>query len=81
MVDPNMPSDARIEAALRAAVRTAHNEGRLEELTIKTVRSSTERSLALGEGFLKSDEAWRDRSKEVITQEVVSILFRRLQTC
>lgn len=65
------PSDARIEKALRAAVQQANDRGELDLITVKTARTSAERTLKLDAGFFKSHETWKDRSKDVIIEEVV----------
>ena len=65
------PDPETLEAALRRVVRNVFDARNLEELTVKRVRRAAEVELELEEGFFKTDEAWRDRSKGVISGEVV----------
>lgn len=64
------PSDATLEQALRRAVVAIYQSGHLEELTVKRVRTASERALDLQEGFFKTP-TWKDRSKRIIENEVV----------
>ena len=65
------PSQSTLEQALRLAVQRVYKLGNLEELTVKRVRSAAEKDLDLEDGFFKSDETWKERSKNVIQSEVV----------
>ena len=66
-----IPSAAKLEHALRHAVQVVYKTGNLEELTVKRVRRAAEEALGLDEGFFKTDLEWKDRSKEIISAEVV----------
>ena len=63
---------ATLERGLRTAVRNVYKQGNLEELTVRRIRRAAEVELGLEEGFFKSDEGWKERSKRVISEEVVS---------
>lgn len=63
----SLPSESRIEATLRKVVST----GNLEELTLKRVRKAAEQELGLPEDFFKTSLEWKDRSKTIVTAEVV----------
>ncbi|PGH31188.1 hypothetical protein GX50_06020 [[Emmonsia] crescens] len=64
-----IPSDDVLEKGLRDIVAGIFNKGNLEELTVKRVRSATEKALSLEEGFYKNDEVWKARSDQIIKQE------------
>lgn len=73
-----IPSDDVLEKGLRDIVAGIFNKGNLEELTVKRVRSATEKALSLEEGFYKNDEVWKARSDQIIKQEAVGAwLLRR----
>lgn len=65
------PSDATLERALRRAVQLVYKSGNLEELTVKRIRKIAERDLNLQDDFFKTDVVWKDKSKSVISSEVV----------
>lgn len=67
------PSDATLEQALRNAVRKVYKSGKLEELTVKRIRKSTEGKLDLQDDFFKNDSAWKEKSKDIIQSEVVRV--------
>lgn len=66
-----LPPEPRIEEALRQAVATISKSGNHEELTVNRVRAAAEADLGLPKGFLKSNVQWKNRSKDIITDEVV----------
>lgn len=63
--------DVQLESALRSTVQRLLEDDQRDNLTIKRVRTSVEELLGLGEGFFKNDDDWKDRSREVIQEEVV----------
>ncbi|KUL84559.1 hypothetical protein ZTR_08734 [Talaromyces verruculosus] len=65
----SIPSDDRLEKALRNTVANIFRTGKLEELTVKRVRLATETALGLEEGFFKAHEAWKTRSDQIIKDE------------
>ncbi|KAF2835722.1 hypothetical protein M501DRAFT_941455 [Patellaria atrata CBS 101060] len=65
-----IPSDAQIEKTLRNVVCAFFKAGDFEALTIKRVRESAEQKLDLPENFLKTDSSWKDKSKDIISEEV-----------
>ena len=66
-----LPSKSRIEQALRQAVAAIFKSGKHEDLTMKRVRSMAEAELDLPDDFFKSSAKWKDRSKEIVSNEVV----------
>lgn len=70
------PSDAVIEEALRNAVREVFESGALEELTVKRIRKTVEKELDLADDLLKTDQDWKERSKNIISAAVVSPKLR-----
>ncbi|MCJ1307766.1 hypothetical protein MMC25_001414 [Agyrium rufum] len=64
-----MPSAKALEKALRDAVKADADR----EMTLKSVRSTAERSLGLPAEFYKTTEAWKDRSKAIIAEEVAKL--------
>lgn len=67
------PSDATLEQALRTTIQRVYKSGRLEELTVKRIRTSVEGELDLQDGFFKNSATWKDKSKDVIQSEVVRV--------
>lgn len=63
--------DTDIKTALRETVQRCFRENRLEELTVKRVRSAVEERLQLPPDFLKSNPKWKECSKNIINNEVV----------
>ncbi|KAF2200793.1 hypothetical protein GQ43DRAFT_60758 [Delitschia confertaspora ATCC 74209] len=59
-------SEATTTRALREAVTSLYNAGKLEELTVKRVRTEAEQKLNLQTGFFKSDEIWKQKSHDII---------------
>lgn len=69
-----IPDDRVIVAALRKAVEAWYedDEGEdVESLTVNKIRARVEGRLELEEGFLRTDEKWARRTKEVVKDEVV----------
>lgn len=69
----SVPSDAKLERALRDAVRDVYKTGDLENLTVRRIRKAVQENLALEEDFFKSNNQWKEESKSVIQSEVVGI--------
>lgn len=67
----SIPSNDRLEKALRDTVANIFRTGKLEELTVKRVRTATETALGLEEGFFKAHEDWKTRSDQIIKDEAV----------
>ena len=67
------PPDAILQKALRSAVQLVYTSGNLEELTVKRIRKLAENELKLEEDFFKNHIEWKDRSKEIISSEVVRV--------
>ncbi|KAL1968229.1 hypothetical protein VTN77DRAFT_2064 [Rasamsonia byssochlamydoides] len=66
---PKIPSDARLEKALRDTVANMFRTGNLEEVTVRRVRLATEKALGLEEGFFKGDARWKEKSDRIIKEE------------
>lgn len=66
-----LPSDAKIEQAIRRVIVDRYKSGNLEDLTVKRVRKAVEQGLDLPEDHLKTDLKWKEKSKEIILHEVV----------
>ncbi|KKY28307.1 putative transcriptional regulator [Diplodia seriata] len=67
---PAIAPDAKIEHALRNVVRDLWLSGDHENLTLRRVRKSVEHQLDLPDSFFRTDRAWKDRSENVITDQV-----------
>lgn len=67
------PADYVLRSALREAVRDGFQTGKIEDLSVKHVRSAVESQLALPPGWFKSDERWNTESKEIIVAEFVRV--------
>lgn len=68
---PEIPSDEAIDKALRDAVSGIFQSASLHQLTVRRVRSTAEKSLGLGEGFLKGHGPWKEKSAHIIKDQVV----------
>jgi len=67
------PTDSVLEQALRDAVYSAYKAGNLEELTVNKARSVAEKQLKIQDGFFKHDSTWKEKSKQIISNTVVSV--------
>lgn len=56
---------------MRDIVARLFRHGQLEDLTVKRVRKAAEEELDLPVDYLKSNSEWKDRSKDIISEEVV----------
>jgi hypothetical protein len=70
------PSDTELENSLRREVNRANKTG--DDVTLRQIRDASEKKLGLPEGFYKSHSAWKDRSKEVVQDQVVSLREMRM---
>jgi hypothetical protein len=71
-----VPSDTELENSLRREVNRASKAG--DELTLRQIRGASEKKLGLPEGFYKSHSAWKDRSKEIVQDQAVSLQEMRM---
>jgi hypothetical protein len=69
------PSDSVLESSLRNVLIKAHKAGKLDSVTINSVRQDAEKSLGLAAGFFKDDSRWKSKSKEVIHDALVSSIY------
>ncbi|KAL4870762.1 hypothetical protein BDV12DRAFT_194965 [Aspergillus spectabilis] len=67
---PPQPSEKELERALRNAVAKIYKSGKMEELTVKRIRTAAEKELQLEEGFYKTNGDWKSRSDQIIKDEV-----------
>ena len=74
--DIAIPNDFKIEQTLRAIVARLYKAGDHGELTVKRVRTAAEIKLELPDGFLKENQDWKSRSKDIIADEHVGIMFQ-----
>lgn len=68
-----LPDKADIEKALRDVVKEAYEAGELETLSANAARAAAEEKLGLDDGFLKADQYWKGRSKEIIQETLVGL--------
>jgi hypothetical protein len=71
--DIAIPDSSKIEKTLRAIVARLYKAGDHEELTVKRVRKAAESKLELPDDFLKENETWKSKSKDIIADEHVGI--------
>jgi hypothetical protein len=62
---PRGVPDADIHDALTAVVND--DDLHEEELTVRNIRNLVELRLGLGEGFLKKDKKWNEKSRKIIS--------------
>jgi hypothetical protein len=74
------PSEKSISNAINKAVRDMYNGTGRDELTVNKIRSIVEDELELEGGFLKQG-SWKQKSKDVITAEIVKQTFPCLRLC
>lgn len=68
---PGIPSNKVLESALEDAVRSIFDSDERERLSVNYVRQVAEKKLGLEDGFFKTED-WKERSKEVAKNAVVS---------
>lgn len=68
------PTAQSLEKGLRDTVASIFRTGNTDELTVKRVRRATEQALDLDEGFFKSHSTWKERSDQIIREEVVRVV-------
>ena len=76
----SVPSDNAIEKILRDTATEFYNTDP-HNLTLKRVRQAVERKLRLEDGFLKADEKWNAKSKDIITDQARRLDDGEQQTC
>ena len=64
-----VPPDSEIEQSLRREVNRATKDG--GDVTLRSDRTASEKKLGLPDGFYKGHETWKDRSKEVVHDQLV----------
>lgn len=64
-----VPPDQELEKSLRREVVKAQKEGK--EFSYNSIRTASETSLGLSQGFYKSHLEWKQRSKDVIDNQLV----------
>ncbi|TKA50965.1 hypothetical protein B0A49_11890 [Cryomyces minteri] len=71
----NVPSDARLGAALRHATKAIFETGNREELTVKRIRAAAEEELGFDDDrhFYKTAPEWDKRSKDIIKETVAAL--------
>lgn len=67
---PPVPPDDELENSLRREVVRAQAKGE-EDFTLRQIRAASEKKLGLSDGFYKNHAAWKDRSKEVVSDQIV----------
>jgi hypothetical protein len=71
----SLPSNPKIEQALRRVIERIFKSGDHDNLTLKRVRKAAEDDLELPNDFFRTNDDWKERSKVFITSEVVSLGF------
>lgn len=74
---PSIPSDPKLEQCLRQVISRFFKSSKQDELTVRRVRTEAEQELKLSKAFFKSDAKWKDKSQEIIGDEVVRISLDR----
>jgi hypothetical protein len=69
-----VPPDHELEKALRHAVIDGQRNNP-DTLTMNQVRNTAEKKLKLAPDFFKNDSHWKSRSKEIVNDQLVSILL------
>lgn len=64
-----MPTDQEYETSLRNAIK-AHFANPEGEITVRSARTKSEEDLGLESGFYKNSDVWKDKSKEIIQDQV-----------
>lgn len=64
-----MPTDQGYETSLRNAIK-AHFANPEGEITVRSARTKSEEDLGLESGFYKNSDVWKDKSKEIIQDQV-----------
>lgn len=62
--------DQAVLGALRSAVATGFRTNR-DDVTLRKIRMRVEEQLGLPQNYLKIDDFWNAKSKEIVLQEVV----------
>lgn len=72
------PPDAVLERSLRGEVEKKFKANERDQLTVNAIRTLSEQSLGLREGFYTAHESWKAKSKNIIKGEVVGNRLSRL---
>ncbi|KAE9985982.1 hypothetical protein BLS_003004 [Venturia inaequalis] len=64
-----IPGHSAIEETLRAIVARLYRSGDHSDLTVKRVRKAAELELELPDDYLKENQAWKTKSKDIIADE------------
>lgn len=73
-----IPEDYAIEETLRAIVARLHRSGDHSDLTVKRVRKAAELELELPDDYLKENQAWKTKSKDIIADEHVGCSITKI---
>ena len=68
---PTKATDSAIAEELAGVVRQIYNGPNRDELTVNLAREAAEKTLKLGDGFLKAGD-WKAKSKQIIVETLVS---------
>jgi hypothetical protein len=71
MSDRDESKDILLSGALRKAVAQTFAKDR-DTVTLRLIRTIVEQQHKLGQDYFKTDPYWKERSKEIIMEEVVS---------
>lgn len=71
MADRDESKDILLSGALRKAVAQTFANDR-DTVTLRLIRTIVEQQHNLGQDYFKTDPYWKERSKEIIMEEVVS---------
>ena len=64
-----VPPDHQLEQSLRREVVRATKVG--DDVTIRKIRTASEKKLGLPDGFYKGHESWKEKSKEIVQDQIV----------
>ena len=70
------PPPIAIESIIHDIIAELYRTNKLEEITVKRVRTAAEQELSLEPGWFKSHAEWRNRSKNFIAEEAVNRHFK-----
>lgn len=68
--DMGIPPDFELENSLRREVNRA--TAAAEDITLKIIRTASEKRLGLPEGFYRDHPVWKGKSKTIVHDQVVS---------
>lgn len=67
--DVGIPPDFELENSLRREVNRATKND--EEITLKSIRTASEKKLGLPENFYKDHGVWKSKSKTIVHDQIV----------